>query len=119
MASGTTHWRSDLSPFSTAERLLGWSKITGNKSVCGSVTATDARAKRKVNAPIVQSTSYIKLGTAQYLFFGVKGTAATIIAVATALVGGTIAGSLYVGGGGKPGLWLIKSTSVASKLEGY
>lgn len=119
MASGTTRWRSDLSPFSTSEKLKGWSQITGNKSVCGSVTATDFRAKRKANAPVVQATSYIKLGTTQYIFFGPKGTAATIIAVATALVGTGVAGSLYISNGAKVGLYMIKSTSVASKLEGY
>lgn len=119
MASGTTRWRSDLAPHSTSEKLTGWSQIRGNKSVCGSVTATDFRAKRKANAPVVQATSYIKLGTNQYIFFGAKGTAATIIAVATALVGATVAGSLYVSNGAKSGIYFIKSTSVASKLEGY
>ena len=128
MASGTTRWRSNLSPHTTGssgEQLLNWYKIQGTKVVSASVNATNIKANTKLNAPAVvgttyvQATSYIKLGTSQYLFFGTKQTAATIIANATALVGGTIAGSLYLSNGGKPGLFVIQSTSVASRLEGY
>lgn len=119
MASGTTRWRSDLAPYSTSEKITGWAQIRGTKTMVASATATDIRAKRKVNAPAIQATSYIKLNTSQYIFFGSKNTAATIIANATALVGATIAGSLYVAAGGKPGLFIIKSTSVASRVEGY
>ena len=122
MASGTTRWRSNLSPKTTGssgEQLLSWYKIQGSKVVSASVNATNIKAGTKATAPAVVATSYIKLGTGQYLFFGTKQTAATIIANATALVGGTIAGSLYLGAGSKPGAWIIKSTSVASKLSGY
>lgn len=116
---GNTRWRSNLKPHSTTQEIQAWSKIQGSKVVSASVNATNIKAGTKVTAPRAFVTSYLKLGTAQYIFFGTKQTAATIIANATALVGGTIAGSLYVSGGGKPGLFVIKSTSVASRLEGY
>lgn len=122
MASGTTRWRSNLKPHTTGssgEQILNWYKIQGTKFVSASVNATHIKANTKLTAPLVAATSYIKIGSGQYIFVGTKGTAATIIAAATAVGGATVAGSLYLSSGGKPGVWIIKSTSVASKLEGF
>ena len=122
MASGTTRWRSNLEPktsTSGGEQIRKWYKLQGTKVVSASVNATNIKANTKFTAPAVVATSYMKFGTGQYIFFGTKQTAATIIANATALAGATVAGSLYLGSGSKPGVWIIKSTSVASRLEGY
>lgn len=123
MASGTTRWRSNLKPHGS-EELQAWAKIQGTKVVSASVNATHIKAGTKVTGAlmtgaVVNPTSYVKLGTNQYIFWGAKGVAASIIAAATKLVGGTVAGSLYLCNGAKLGMWFIKSTSVASKLEGY
>ena len=118
MASGTTRWRSNLKPHGS-EEILAWTKIQGTKVVSASVNATNIKGGTKISGAIVNPTSYVKLGTNQYLFWGASGTAASIISTATALVGATIAGSLYLSNGAKSGLYFIRSTSVASKLEGY
>ena len=116
---GNTKWRSNLKPQSTTPNILGWSKIQGTKVVSASVTATNIRGGTKVAGAVVNPTSYLKLGTTQYIFWGTKQTGASIIAAATKLAGATIAGSLYLSSGGKPGAFIIKSTSVASRLEGF
>ena len=99
---------------------MGTSHITSNvvaggqKITVASLNATNLKANTKMTTPIAHATSYVKIGTAQYIFVGAKNTEASIVAEATALVGTPIKGSLYLSTAGQP--WYFKTDSTASPI---
>jgi hypothetical protein len=65
-----------------------------------------------VSSSSVVASSYIKLGTKKYLFFGDETAEATIVALATA-VDASVKGSLYLGDGK---LWVFDSDTTATPV---
>jgi hypothetical protein len=127
---GTSHFDSSVAAKGGDETITGFDKFQADDVVCGTLTATKVtvnsdltaptvKATTSASTPIVKAHSYIQLGTRQYIFFGNKGTAASAVAAATALVGTPISGSLYMGwrGAGKAKLIWITSDSHASPVN--
>ena len=81
---GTTHFTSSLV-------MKDGATITG-----GTVTATVIAGGTSVTAPAIVSSSYVKLGSHQYILFGGLGVAASVAAAATA-IDSAITGGIYVG----------------------
>lgn len=91
------------------------SNVVGHVGInVASVTATLLAVGSAVSAPITTVTSYIKLGST-YIFQGGSNAEASIIAEASALVGLTRAGSLYMSS--KGALWLFLANSNASPVN--
>ena len=90
----------------------------GNETISGfrSVTVATVNATNVVGLTKVKATSYLQLGTNQYMFFGDSGKSATIVAEATALVGTPIKGSLYLSTRGEA--WVYTTDAAASPLSG-
>ena len=103
---GNSHYTSDFKAANIA--MSGINTITAT-----SVTAPTITSSGTVSGAIVALTSYIKMGSHQYIFFGHVGTDANIVALATA-VDASCQGSLYVSGQGK--LYLFTSDTAATSL---
>ena len=87
---GDSHFSSNVKAGGSAVTISGFS----------SVTATTFSATTSVAAPVVTNTSYIKLGSHQYLLYGGLGVDASIVAVATA-IDASCQGSMYLSSQGK------------------
>lgn len=94
---GTSHFESNIIGHSGTETITGFDKFQADDVVCGTVTATLVTAVNIQASTKVTASSYIKIGTQQYIFAGLLGTVASIVAVATALVGTPLIGSMYFG----------------------
>ena len=117
---GTSHIDSNVAAKDGDETITGFDKLQADEVVCGTITATlvktpTIKATTSASTPIVKAHSYIQLGTRQYIFFGNKGTAASAVAAATALVGTPISGSLYMGWRGAKAklIWIFSNTTAS------
>jgi hypothetical protein len=63
---------------------------------------------------VANDNGYLKIGGSQYLIVGNSNTEATVLAEATALVGATIVGSLYLGRSGQA--WFMTTNASASPI---
>lgn len=98
------------------------SNVLGHVGInVASVTATLISAGTSITGPAVTSTgllqagTYLSMGGSAYIFVGGSNAEASIIAEASALVGTTRAGSLYMST--KGALWLFNGDSSASPVN--
>ncbi len=123
---GDSHFRSDVIALNHTQAIKGFRDVK-----CATLTATNAVVNTALTAPAVNvagvasanvlkatglgDSSYIQIGaTNQYLFVGPSNTEASVVLEATALVGATIKGSLYLGRKGQA--WFMTSDTAASPI---
>ena len=94
----------------TSNILAGGSAVT--ISGFSSVSATDITVSGTLTAPVQTVSSYIKLGSHQYILFGGKAYAASVAAIATA-VDASCQGSLYLSSDGI--MFLMTTDTTASR----
>ena len=89
---GNSSYTSNIVAKGSAVTISGFSSVTATAiTVSGSGTMT---------APVIANTSYIKLGSHQYVLYGGLGVDASIVAVATA-IDASCQGSMYLSSQGK------------------
>lgn len=123
---GNSHFRSDVIALDHTQSIKGFREVK-----CATLTATDIVVNTSLTAPSLGITgnasanvlkasglgdsSYIQIGANnQYLFVGPSNTEASVVLEATALVGATIKGSLYLGRKGQA--WFMTSDTAASPV---
>jgi len=108
-------FRSSVTAKDGDETITGFDKFQGDEVVCGTLTATKINVKKTINADTIKCATvtatyvkantkiqiaaakgYLKLGTQQYIFFGNKGVAASIVASVTAIQATPLIGSVYL-----------------------
>ena len=87
---GTSHIESNMVGKDGTETITGFQRMQADQMVCATVTATVLSAPTvtvttQTTSPIVDATSYVKIGTGKYIFSGNAGFSASIVAAATAL----------------------------------
>ncbi len=121
---GTSHFKSNVIGFAGTEYIATMAKIQTGRLITTNATITTltgVTAADVVTASVnvmkvsgASDSSYIQLGVSQYLFVGNVSYSASVVAEATALVGATIQGSLYMSRKGD--IWYIKSNTLASPI---
>lgn len=104
---GFSHFSSNVVGQTGNEYIATLAKVQATTGAFATLTGSTS-----LSVPIVSASSYVKIGTAQYIFVGDSNTEATIIAEATALVATPIKGSMYMSTQGK--FWGYTSDTTAS-----
>ena len=100
---GNSRYTSNILAGGSAVTISGFSSVTA--------TAVTVSGSGSLTAPVVANTSYIKLGSHQYVLYGGLGVDASIVAVATA-IDASCQGSMYLSSQGKA--YLFTSDTAAT-----
>ena len=125
---GNSHFKSDIKAKTGAETISGFTSITattlggGSVNVSGAISGSGVTVSGNLDAAAgrIAAGTYIQLGTAgQYIFFGTgtnADSAASVLAVASALCGSPLKGSLFLGAGTTARVFYFTGNKVATSL---
>jgi len=108
---GSSTYTSNIKAGGSAVTISGFSSVTAT-AIAGTFTGNiTGNVTGNLSGATTTVTSYIKLGSHQYILFGGSGTLASIAAIATA-IDASCQGSLYLSSQGKVGI--MESDTAAS-----
>lgn len=123
---GDSHYRSNIKGLNGTQKLTNFhtasvdvvkcATLTGSGGITAttSVTGATIEGTTSVTSPKVICTSYVTVGSDKYIFSGATGeNSASIVELASALVGVSKKGSIYLGNV----VWGFDSDGTATKLK--
>jgi hypothetical protein len=125
---GTSHFDSDVYGFDGTEVIRGFATVSATALQGTTLTGVTLHSTGAIAAntsvvatTFVKTTTMLRLGTSQYIFFGTAPTEASVVADATALSTSktNVMGSMYLSKASTVALWVFDGALTATRVKQY